>query len=61
MIDVWAWWHGNTVRCDECGDLFPALDDVSQVVTVQGNPCGWHKGFLEPVTVEEAAAKRAAS
>lgn len=53
-----AWWCGHTVRCGGCGKLFPALDDASPVVTVQGDPCGWHEGLLESVTEEEAAARR---
>jgi hypothetical protein len=56
-IDAMPWWHGHTVKCDGCRALFPALDDVAQVVTVQGDPCGWHRGFLEAVTDEQAAAR----
>ena len=58
--DPMGWWHGHTIHCDGCGLLYPALDDVGQVVTVQGDPCSWHDGFLDPVTLEEAAARRAA-
>jgi hypothetical protein len=50
-----SWWHGATVKCEGCELLFPTLDDVGQVVTVQGDPCDWHRGFLNPVTAQEAA------
>lgn len=57
---IGRWWRGNTVPCEGCEQLFPALDDVGQVVTVQGDPCDWHRGFLEPVTVAQAEARKQA-
>ena len=53
--DPMRWWHGNTVRCQGCQLLFPALDDVCQVVTVKGDPCDWHRGFLDPITQQGSA------
>lgn len=56
-----SWWHGNTIRCEGCGQLFPMLDDVCQVATVQGRPCCWHQGFLGPVTEQQAAERKEAA